>query len=183
MDSLLSAILSNTYTRSDFYHRFGIVREFGEHFLYQPRDEGEESVLEALERFLTEKEENQRHIQALRAWGEEVWNHLVSGDLRRTLEDVYHAFTSLPVMVLYVPAPLSEQQTEDIGVWVREQSGEQLVLDLRVSPRAAGGCAFSFNGTFYDYSFASQLSRYHNEIVSLVRTVEEEGKARAHRVT
>lgn len=169
MDTLLAAILSNTYTTSDLYHRYALLREFTERVTYTRQGWEDEPLLDSLARFLEERGEDERERRSLVAWGEEIWQALVSGDSAQKLTTLHERLEELPVVVLYVPVDLPPAQTDDIGAFIREATGEEVVLDTRISPSAAGGCMFSWRGTLYRYSLGARLVRHHHEIVRMLR--------------
>lgn len=176
MDALASSILANTYTVSDLYRRFAVLQEFSEYANYNRRLAEDREVSGELRDFLTRKELDSRQIEALLKWGEEVWRAVVSGGAIGSLSDLSEDFDKLPVVVLYVPTKLLAEELDRLGAWLRRQTGESILLDVRESPKVAGGCAFSWRGVYYDYSFASRLSsKRHQQVVAMVSGRNEAG--------
>lgn len=168
MNPLLSKVISNTYTKSDIYHRFALIREFVEFVVYKENRKSN-PVLEELEHFLSQRSESQYTTQSLLSWGEDFWNSLISGDIDESLSELYKEIASIPVIVLYVPHTLPNQYIREIGELLREQTRSHLALDIQLSSLALGGCAFGFNGRLYNYSFRSRIPYFHDRIVDIVK--------------
>lgn len=176
MGGLASSILANTYTVSDLYRRFAVLQEFSEYAKYHLRLSTDQAVIGELRDFLSRKEVDSRQAEALLKWGEEVWRTVVSGGAVGSLSDLSEDFDSLPVVVLYVPSKLPAEELDRLGAWLRRQTGESVLLDVRQSPKVAGGCAFSWRGVYYDYSFGSRLSpKRHQQVVAMVSGRDEAG--------
>lgn len=171
MDTLLRTILSNTYTKADLYHRYSMIREFAEDVSYRKREDRDVSLLDKLRNYFSQKGEDERHIAALVEWGEEVWSGLVTGNLNRQLHELSKSFRDLPIVVLYIPVELESSHIDEVGAVLRDKIGERVIFDTHTSDKVAGGCAFSYNGRFYNFSFTGRLSSHHDDIVEMIRHV------------
>ena len=178
MDELVQTILTNTYTKTSLYRRFALTREFSEAVVYgKDIADVEGDIIDQLTAFLRQREESQETIDAMTEWGKAFWGTVASDPIEETLHDLYRALETATLFVMYVPVALPHERLADICAWLRNQTGVQLVLDVRVSHQIDVGCAFSFKHQFHDYSYQRRINEAHDAIVEMMRDYDTVNEA------
>lgn len=165
---VFTTILSNTYTLTDFRYRTGLLKQFLETFLFQTGGGGAGSRTEQLNTFFAEQEVDEETREAMRAWGEEFLEQFTADTVYDTIAQVQEEGEAAPQLTLYVPVRLPHEHIADVGAWLREQLHRHLLLRVRVDPGAVGGCAFIWNGTYYDFSLKYFTRQHHSELRELL---------------
>ncbi|MEX0672880.1 MAG: F0F1 ATP synthase subunit delta [Candidatus Paceibacterota bacterium] len=174
--TVLETILSNTYTTVDLNRRLARAREFVEYFVYRQTDDKESiiknsALIDELELFLERKGEKERDVTAICEWGESAWTTLATKDPSEQFKNLSRLIENLPIIDLYLPHKLPDEALDAIGEQFREKFGRYVILDVRISSKMIGGCAFSFQGHYYDYSFQKRAESHHAEITEMVKNI------------
>jgi hypothetical protein len=166
-NSLLQKILSNTYTKSDFYRSISLVQEFLEHAFYNTDDSDDVGH--------TERIVNHARLsgdvtvaERIEEWGEPVLSVFTRENLYQKLKALKEGIEILPELVLYVPVTFGPREIEQIGRWCRQHIDQTIILNISVEPEVVGGCAFVWKGTYHDFSLRYFLQKKEEEIVRLM---------------
>lgn len=81
------------------------------------------------------------------------------------------AVKELPTLVLYAPVPLARGSVKTIGEWCRREISPRILLELKVDGRMTGGCAFAWEGVFYDFSLSYFIEKHAQAYRALVERV------------
>lgn len=168
---LLQRILSHTYTKSDFYRTLDVVQEYLEHAFYNTDDTDDTNHTERLVRY-AESQGDVLVAEHLKEWGEPVLSVFTRENLYEKLKELKSAFEGLPEIVLYAPVLFGKEEVLTIGGWCRENLDRNIVLSMHVEPGVVGGCAFVWNGTYYDFSLDYFLEKKKEEITHLIRSYD-----------
>lgn len=164
--SVLHHILQNTFTIDAVHRRVGILRHCLETALYQDTRDSAYTRYEAC--LSSTQNATEVDIDAVRAWGEEVFRQFTANTLRTKMRTLHQEIEALPVLPLYIPVPFPEAEIAQLGVWCRKHCHEQLLFDIHIEPRVAGGCAFVWNDVYHDFSFRSRAKAYPGIITDLL---------------
>ncbi len=172
--SLSKIVFSNTYTYSDFYRRFYLLKEFIENFIYKG-NENEGSIMDSLEKFFSEKEISYENKEAMKEWGESFFSELInSGNVYKVFDQIEEDFKKAPLFMLQVPVKFSEKDVFMFGKWFRENINEKAFITVNVDPDISAGCLFSWKSNQYDMSFNRLYKDKHREISKRIKEVVNE---------
>lgn len=153
-------MLHNTFTTDDLIERLGLMRKYYNVRLFS---EGEKTDL----REVLVGECDERTLQVLESWvtifTQESIQPLV---VFEALDAVQEDLSGIPSIILYVPVRFTPDQIERFGVWFRNNVQPNMLLTLRIDPRATGGCSFIWNNTFYDFSLRYFMDKERDAIVT-----------------
>ena len=133
---IISTMLRNTYTTDEFVERLGLMRKFYNKRLFA---DGEDAVL----RDVLRDDCDERTLAVLEDWlatfTEDSIQPLV---IYEALDSIQEDMMGLPAVTLYVPIRFAPEETERFGKWFRENIQPNILISLRIDPRATGGCSF-----------------------------------------
>lgn len=139
-------MLKNTYTTDDLMERIGLMRRYYDKRLFQ--DDTNITIRKAIG-----EECDEYTLQALEAWNssfdEEGIQPLV---VYEALDAVQEDLGGVPSITMYVPVRFNPEQIENIGKWFRENIQPNMLVSLRIDPRATGGCGLIWKDVYYDFS-------------------------------
>jgi hypothetical protein len=160
-DQLLETTLATTYMNADLNRRLRLLREFLEQKFFTPGDKKE------LDDFLAAEKVPQEEHDLIRGWGDEFFRSFTKENAYDLLEAMKVNIKNLPVLNLYVPIVPDAEGTKKIGSWVRENIDKKSLIELHVDITALGGCAFAWNGVYYDYT----LKHYMHKKTDAIRKI------------
>ncbi len=169
---LQEIVISNTYTKRDFYHRLGRLSECLEKVFFSELsgNEDSEKLLFCIE--YARKLNDPDFASVLQEWGVGVFKGMSANNLYKRLEEAGAVYETLPELYLYVPVPLSDQLIREVGVWCRQEIGERLMIDLSIDERVVGGCALVWNDTYYDLSLRTRFGEQSGLVSKLIKAYE-----------
>lgn len=164
-EDLIKDVLYNTYTLSEARYRLGILGKALEKKFFSVRD-GED-----IEKLLREVAHSSRETDAKAAaeWNS-FFDELTAENLYETIREVSEKVDSLPSITLYVTRAPDDDSVVEIGKWLRENIRENMMIDLRIDPWVAGGCAFVWNNRYYDYSFKYFAEQHKQELQEMIES-------------
>jgi len=143
---LLDTILASTYVKADVLRRLRIVREYLEQRFFTPGGKKD------LPGFLTDQQISTDEQAVITGWGDEFFKSFNKENAYDYLERMMTRVKDLPSVNIYVPIELDSGQTVKIGLWVRANVDKEALVEFHVETSVFGGCAFAWNGVYYDYS-------------------------------
>lgn len=158
---LLDTILVSTYVKADVLRRLRIVREYLEQRFFTP---GEKKDLPG---FLTSESIPIEEQTLITGWGSEFFKSFNKENAYDYLQHMTDRVKDLPTVNMYVPIELDRGQTVKIGQWVRVNVDKNALVEFHVDTSVFGGCAFAWNGVYYDYS----LRHYMHKKMDAIRKV------------
>lgn len=167
---IISTILRNTYTNDDLISRLAVMRKFYATVLYGSTFSGRMNDL-SLSDVIPESLDD--HI--LRAVTE--WRDTFARDgiqplvVYEALDAVEEEITGLPSATLYLPIRFEQKHIELFGKWFRSNVQPNIMLNIRVDPATAGGCALVWNSVYYDFSFKYFVMKQREQIVKVFDSV------------
>lgn len=176
MENTLQTILKNTYTKSDFYTRIGVVQEALEHEVY--RAEHTTVDTEKLAKHTAAYARKEGRIDAapyIADWGDEALAEITKGNLYDNVRELKDAVEELPELVLYTPVLMDGGDMDTIGQWCRENVDSRVILRNDLDLDTIGGCAFVWQGTYWDLSFRYFMRRKREDVSELIRTYDVSG--------
>lgn len=167
--NLFEAILSNTYTYTDFYHRLSVLRHFSEYLLYI-REDGETSVSDRFERFCAKENIVSDDVDVFREWGEGFFREIYyARDIYKTLDQIEERFNESPIFVLQVPVKLPKDDVRSFGRWVRDNVDRRAFLKIKLDSNIKAGCMFGWKDEQYDMSFDRMRRERHDQISARIK--------------
>jgi hypothetical protein len=164
---LLQKILSNTYTKPDFYRSINVVQEFLEHAFYNTDDADDSNHTERIVRQVRMSGDI-AVAERIEQWGDVVLSVFTRENLYEKLKELKDEIEGLSEFVLYVPTAFGPREVELIGQWCRENMNRTIVLNFVVEPDAVGGCAFVWEGVYYDFSLDHFIKKKEAEIARII---------------
>ena len=166
---LLQRILLHTYTKSDFYRTLDVAQEYLEHAFYNTDDSDDSNHTERIVRY-AETQGDVLVAERLKEWGEPVLSVFTRENLYEKLKDLKEDFEGLPEIVLYAPVQFGKEEVVTIGAWCRENLDRSIVMNMQVDTTVVGGCAFVWDGTYYDFSLDYFFEKKKGDITHLIRS-------------
>jgi hypothetical protein len=161
---IISIILENTYTTDDLIERLELMRVYYGKRIYT------KAVTTTLDEVLASQCETHTLV-ALNEWEKRfVKDKIQPIIVYEALDTVQEEVSKLPSVVLYVPIRFSNEQAVRFGKWFRTNIQPNILLTLRIDPRAAGGCGFIWKNTYYDFSLRYYIQRNRDDLVSAFNT-------------
>lgn len=157
MSVTLEHICKNTFTVSDLHRRLGLLQECLEEVLFHTGAQTLGSIMSAGV-VHAKKVGSDSDVQALKEWGDDVWNEFHSHNLVKQIEQLRKEGEILPSFTLYVPVVFDEESTKEIGLWCRENIDPRILLELIVEASVVGGCAFVSKDTYHDFSLHEAMN-------------------------
>ncbi|KKS46225.1 MAG: hypothetical protein UY07_C0014G0010 [Parcubacteria group bacterium GW2011_GWA1_47_8] len=165
--TLLDVILKNTYIKSDLFRRVGLLKESLEHTFFSghPHDASQDLFRE----FLREKGvEGSEDANMILEWGD-IAGGFTDGNIHERLANLDAEIKEIPTIIVYIPMLFGAQEYKRLGAWFREQVSPRMVLDIKIDPSVAGGCAFVWKGIYHDFSFKNFMSKHEAELKEAIR--------------
>jgi len=161
---LLDTILASTYVKADMLRRLRIIREYLEQRFFTP---GEKKDLPS---FMADQQVSAEEQTVITEWGNEFFTSFTKENTYDYLERITNRVKDLPTVNMYVPIEPDSGLTVKVGHWVREKVDKNALVEFHVDISAFGGCAFAWNGAYYDYS----LTHYMHKKTDAIRKVLDE---------
>lgn len=169
--SFSETIFSNTYTYSDFYRRFSLLKEFSESLIYI-KDEEDLSITDRLETFFIEKKVSPENMEAMREWGDSFFGEIInSGNIYKVFHRIEEEFKEVPLFMLQTPVELPMSKVRIFGKWFRDNVDRNAFSVATVNSDIVAGCFFSWKNNLYDMSFNRLRRDRHSEISSRVKEI------------
>jgi hypothetical protein len=121
-----------------------------------------------LEVFFERHAPDQYATDVLKALDEEFYQSFTAQNAYETLERLGKAFDELPSIVLYVPIAFPVAHTKDIGMWLRKNTQQRMLVKMIVEPDIAAGGAIVKDGVYYDFSFRYFLRAREAELLATI---------------
>jgi F0F1-type ATP synthase delta subunit len=149
----LATVLQSSYVKADVLRRIRIIREYLEQRFFTP--EGRHDLAEFL--MSTNVSDDDKAI--IDSWGKEYFNQFTKENAYELLAEMTEEVKNLPTINLYVPVGLPGEETGKLGTWVRQNVNPSVLIELHVDPGTFGGCAFAWNGVYYDYTLRHYMRK------------------------
>lgn len=167
-DQLLGTILTSSFVKTDVMRRIRIVREYLEQRYYTPGGTKE------LPEFFTVAKIPEDDQKAITAWGKDFFSSFTKENAYDLLEHVLLKVKDLPTVNLYVPVEVSTDEAPKLGAWFRKNVNPTVLIELHVEQSTFGGCAFAWNGVYYDFSLRHYM---HNKMTEIRKVLTDYGKS------
>ena len=160
-DQLLDAMLATTYAKADLLRRLRLIREYLEQRFFTPGEKKD------LSQFLAAQNVPADEQTLIRGWGDGFFQSFTKDNAYDYLGQMTTRVKDLPTVNMYVPIPFDSAQSTKVGQWVRANVDREALVEFHVETSAFGGCAFAWNGVYYDYS----LKHYMHKKIDAIRKV------------
>ncbi len=166
---LIASLLSTTYTKADLYYKTELIKEFLEHVFFKEGETRKDINMEHFKDFLQNKNIDEHISRILPEIVDfTIFKTVTSQTLYGIIINAKGYIETLHTTTLYVPVVFSREEIKKIGEWFRNTISKTTMLSIRVDPLVVGGCAFVWNGTYYNFSFHYFIQKKHKEFLSLV---------------
>ncbi|TSC64180.1 MAG: Uncharacterized protein G01um101493_206 [Microgenomates group bacterium Gr01-1014_93] len=151
MNNLINTFLNNTYTTSDIKRRLVLLKAFiyskffGSQFNPEEFDQADQKWLQSL--------------------SEDFFKNFNQTNATMNLEKLDQELKKIPVLTIFIPFEMPLAQTMELGIWVKQNLGSDIIFETRIDPDLIGGSAFSWKGVSKDYSLRQTISERRNEIL------------------
>jgi len=164
--TLLQTLCATTYTVADMRRRLGLLQEAAEVAIFN--DQTTDTV-DAIKAAITDRG-NEPDVVVMMDWDDATFAQFTAGTIRERIVVLQQAVDALPIMTLYIPVAFPAKDLAAMATWCREACAPQLLFDVRINPRMAGGCAFVWNDTYHDFSFVAQSKKHPGVITKQLQT-------------
>jgi|SRR3990167_5861047 len=142
MDDLLTVILQDTYTLSQFKKRLKILQSYFQQQFF---------------RSLATENLTPRDSQWFKSLPKSFMESFNKDNLSQNLSSLNSKINSTPILTVYLPIDVSDEALDQIGSKVRNLFGENFLLDVKYNPNLIAGCALTWKGIYKDYSLHSRI--------------------------
>jgi hypothetical protein len=149
----LATIIASSYVKADVVRRIRIVREYLEQLFFTPGEKHE------LEEFLERGNISPEDRQIIHSWGGNYFSQFTKENAYELLAAMTAEVKNLPTINMYVPVGLPFEESTKLGTWVRENVDKSVLIELHVDASTFGGCAFAWNGVYYDYTLRHYMRK------------------------
>lgn len=160
-DQLLDTMLTSTYAKADVLRRLRVIREYLEQRFFTPGGK------KPLREFIAGQSLEEGEKKLILDWGDDFFASFTKENAYDYLEEITEKVKKLPTVNMYVPIDLVPDQTDRVGKWVRANIDRNALIEFHVDVSVFGGCAFAWNGVYYDYS----LTHYMHTKTDAIRKV------------
>jgi hypothetical protein len=160
--SQLSTVLSSTYIKADVLRRIHIIREYLEQRFFTPGEKHE------LPEYLDIAKIDPDDKNALITWGSTFFNQFTKENAYSILDLMTQEVKNLPIINMYVPVGLPHEDVGKLGTWVRQNVNASVLIELHIDASTFGGCAFAWNGVYYDYTLRHYMRKKTESIRKII---------------
>lgn len=156
-DGLLTTIFEDIYTYQQYKNRAKFLRETLVRRIFGSKDK--DSDLSA-------------HSQGnlwLSKNGGKIFQQFNKDNVYQILGDIDTAAKKLPVLTLYIPADLPDEEIDKLGLHIRNLIGKTILIDIKLNPSLLAGCALVWNGIYKDFSIKEAIDQKKEEILAQFR--------------
>jgi len=164
--TLLQTLCATTYTVADMRRRLGLLQEGAEVALFNNQTT---DTVAAIKAAISERG-NERDVAIMMEWTDDMFSQFTASNIRERIIALQQAVDALPVMTLYIPVVFPTTDLAAMATWCRDECAPQLLFDVRIDPKMAGGCAFVWNDTYHDFSFRAQSKNHPGVITKQLQT-------------
>ena len=157
-EKLLETILKTSYSKVEIYRRIRLWRSFLESEFF---GKGKKS---SLSEFLKKEAADPEDAKVMDDWGDGFFDTFTKDNAYEITDALTEAIKNLPLVNLYVPFEPGQKDIEAYGVWFRANVDQYMILEVHLDASVFGGCAFSIDGRYYDYSLRHRLETKTNQI-------------------
>jgi hypothetical protein len=168
-DQLLDIILTSTYVKADLLRRLRLVREYLEQRFFTPGEKKDMSSFLASQKVPADEQ------ALINGWGDVFFSSFNKENAYDYLDQMNKRVKDLPTVNIYIPIDLDTGQTKKVGEWVKANVDREALVEFHVDTSVFGGCAFAWNGVYYDYS----LKHYMHKKVDAIRKILTEYSEKA----
>jgi F0F1-type ATP synthase delta subunit len=149
----LSTVLASTYVKADVLRRIHLMREYLEQRFFTPGEKHDLPEYLDIAKIVPEDK------NALNTWGNTFFNQFTKENAYSILDLMAQEVKNLPVINLYIPVGLPPEELSKLGIWVRQNINASVLIELHVDSSTFGGCAFAWNGVYYDYTLRHYMRK------------------------
>lgn len=160
---IIAIMVENTFTTDDLVERVGLMRLYLGKRLFGEKGEGAATLREVLQHECSEETLNRLEAW-MRGFREAALSPLT---VYESLSSVEEELGGLPSITVYVPIRFSLKDIEGFGSWFRSHVQPNLLLTVRVDPKAVGGCAFVHNNVYYNFAFPYYLDKSRSSVLAM----------------
>ena len=176
---LLEQIHHEAYTRSEAMRLVGLIREFIS-FVCFTKGQDISLAQETVEEFAQNKGLADHDKQWLLKIPNDVWASFEKDTFHEVLDECIESINKQRVLAITFPVTLSPAHIQRIGEWVRQELGEDILLDTHVDPVLGVGCRLAWNSTLHDFSLAHFMSETKGNIQELIQNQINVRKEESH---
>lgn len=159
---ILNFILQNTFTKACFLKRLALLRGYLEAKYYKKADLDIES-------YLNTGQVNGHDRLAVITWKNQFIHNFTAQNSYQIINKLTENLNRLPIITLYLAVIISDNDIDKIGGWFRNILKTQVLLDINLNPNLVAGCAFVYNGKYYDYSLRNLISSRKDQISRILQ--------------
>ena len=106
-----------------------------------------------------------KDLQWLDSLGAEFLDQFTKINLMGILEKLEAELKKLPVLTIYIPFEMPDQEAQNLGKWLKENIAPDVIFELRINPDLIGGAAFSYKGVYKDFSLVTKIAEERDKVV------------------
>lgn len=173
MNNETHKIINNTYTRSDFYHKSALLKEFFEYIFFSLNKN--QATKELLMYFFKEKEsgESEKTINDLLSLGDDFYIKFNNENFQYLLKEITNDINLLPKIVVYLPVEFPVDEISRLGEWFRKNIDKDMFMDIEIDYFIISGCAFVWNNMYYNFSFSNSVNKKSKEIINMINQYDK----------
>lgn len=169
---IFDALISRTYRASEFHDVVMLLKAFWEEFFFS----GESSTKQKpkLHLFLEEHTAPDHIKKIVEELPTSFFDQVSAKTVYSTVDILLEKVEHIPSIALYVPVELTAKQYANIGMWARVNIAKGVLLDIKIDPSLAGGCAIVWNGIYHNFSLQYFIEKKRRDIISMIHSFQHE---------
>jgi hypothetical protein len=155
-DKILNKIAETTFTLRDMQKRLRVLKIY--------------LIIKLFGTTETPEQEVEAEMPWLNSLGEEFFQQFNKENIYQVFEELEKKLSLISPITIYLAFDPPKEATNSIGIWLRQNTKNHPIFDVRVDPNLIGGSAVSKNGQYKDYSLRSRFAQNNPRITEIIKS-------------
>lgn len=142
MNPLFEAFLNKTYTLKQAKSRLLALKNYFNRLFFKP--DLNLSI-------------NQQDLAWINSLDQSFLREFNKNNMSENLKNLEEEISKLKPLIIYLPFEMPFEEQTKLGLWLRQKINKNIIYDIKIDQSLIGGCAFSINGVYKDYSIKQRL--------------------------
>lgn len=164
--------LSNTFTRHEATRRLQLIKDLVNYRLFDCAPGTDLATILPQFKQKLEGELEQAHTEAdlqfIGTLGEKFINNFNPTRLSEQFQVLEDLIKNCKLVMLYIPFEIPEVEIKKLGVWFKQNLGNNSLFEIEFDSNLIGGCAISYNGIYRDYSIKQRIDDNKKRVLDIL---------------
>lgn len=153
---ILDQILSTTYTTHQLNKRLRLLKSF------------------LSEKVFTNQESNKSFFdQADSKWlgslSSDFFKNFTAANFQDIFKQLEEQTKLITPLIIYIPADLPEEEIAKLSTNLRQNYGQNTIMDIKLDPTLLAGCALVWKGVYKDYSLRAKIAEEKDQVLTVFK--------------